>query len=197
VRPLSFFAGVVAMFNQTFLSVMEEDSVEVCIDIEGELAITVTLNAVFQDGSASAPADYMSTEQAFSFSGMLPNGQCLMVMVAQDDFLEQDEVFMISLSSPNDVVDIVNGIVEVTILDGSELTVGFVSVEDEVLEGETLMSCVRIVNGRLADNFSLLLNIVAALGEGMYVCLQLYTTSCIGGLNYPILHNRFDIRYHW
>ena len=157
------------MFNQMSFSVLENDlsPLQVCVQVQGDLAIPVAISVESQEGTAIAPEDFAGADQNFVFNGLSPvEPQCFMVNIVDEDLLELDEDFALTLSSPNEIVDIVNGVASVTIQDSSELTIGFESVEDDVTEGGMVMVCVSIGSGRLAEQVSVPVSITPLSGEG-------------------------------
>ena len=71
-----------------------------------------------------------------------------------------------NLTSPDAVVEIVVASAEVTIRDSSVLDVGFANATGRVVEGDSLMACVKILSGRLAEDFLLPLSIQVVAGQG-------------------------------
>ena len=165
------------MFNQMSFSVLENDlsPLQVCVQVQGDLAIPVAISMKSREGTATAPEDFAGADQNFVFIGLSPVEQCFMVNIVDEDLLELDEVFALTLSGPDDVVDIVNGVANVTIHDSSELTIGFESVEDDVTEGGMVMVCVSIGSGRLAEQVSVSVSItpLSGQGEAMVTCMTI------------------------
>ena len=161
-----FPAGVMVAFSQTTLTVMETTPpVTMCVQLTGELEIAITAAVSFEDNSATSD-DHGNTNITFTFTSGSSDPQCLQLTLIEDGLLENEELFTISLSSPDIEVDVVNGSVVVTLQDSSELSVGFQSAPDVITEGEVLMACVNISSGQLAGSFSLALRVEVSTGQG-------------------------------
>lgn len=145
----------------------ESDSAppDVCVQLLGTLAISVTISIQVLEGSATLQ-DFTIRDTNFTSDADSPNPQCFQLGINEDGLLEDDEVFSVMLSSPDDVVDIDIGSLEVTVQDSSELEVGFVSPNDSVAEGGMFMACVEIVSGQLAQLFVLPLSVQPVDGQG-------------------------------
>lgn len=148
-----------------------EDSVAplvVCIELQGSLEVSVLVDIEFQTDTATSQ-DFTNSDSVngFTFNAGSENSRCFQVIIEEDELLENEEFFRIILSSPDEEVDIEDGIVEVTILDTSELVVGFESTSDSISEGGSLSICIRIFSGRLADEFVLPLKVDLSSGQGI------------------------------
>lgn len=143
----------------------------VCIVLQGSLGIPVSVNVDFLEGSATFQ-DFSNRDTSLTFEAGSVGPQCIELDILVDGLLENEEQFSISLSSPNEVVDIVNGSLQVTVQDSTELEVGFVSPDGTVTEGETFMACVRIVSGQLAEQFVLPLSVEVSEGQGKLLFKQ-------------------------
>ena len=154
-------------FSQSALSVSESDSAppDVCVQLLGTLERSVSVSIQVMQESATLQ-DFTIRDTTFTFDAESPNPQCFQLGVSEDGLLEDDELFSMLLSSPDDVVDIGIGTLEVTILDSSELVTGFVSPTDSVTEGGLFMACVEIVSGELAQLFALPLSVQPTDGQG-------------------------------
>lgn len=161
------FAGVLAVFTQTSYTVMESDTTqaEVSLEVRGGIARPVTMNVNFLGQTATQLEDFSNTNETLIFTEGSLNQVSFLVSIVQEDLLENDESFIITLTSTDNAVDIVNGTVEVTILDTSVLSVGFQNTEDLVTEGETLLACVQVFSGRLAEEISLPLTVSSLSGN--------------------------------
>ena len=161
------FPGVQVTFSQSALSVSESDSAppDVCIQLLGTLERSVSVSIQVMQESATLQ-DFTIRDTTFTFDAESPNPQCFQLGVSEDGLLEDDELFSMLLSSPDDVVDIGIGTLEVTILDLSELVTGFVSPTDSVSEGGVFMACVEIVSGELAQLFVLPMSVQPTDGQG-------------------------------
>ncbi len=160
------------MFAQTSYTVLENAATpsEVCVELQGELDIPVTMNVGFQEETATSD-DFSNIDLTYTFIGRSPNAQCFQLIINEEDILENDEIFTLSLTSSDDFVDILNENVEVHIQDTSEILVGFESDAYTVTEGNTLSACARIFSGRLAEQLSLPLTISSVSGQGKEVCV--------------------------
>ena len=161
------------IFYLTSYTVLEIaiEPVEYCLELYGvlDLEIPVAVNVSFLEGSATS-SDFSNTDITYTFSPIFhltfSGGQCFPLNITEDNVLEDDEVFIISLSSPNQNVDFTNGSVEVTIQDSSVLYLGFENASYVVTEGHNITICVEIFYGSLAEQFTLPLNISPLSGEG-------------------------------
>ena len=158
------------MFTQGAYTILEgmadSNNDMVCVQLDGELARSVEVDVHFEEGSATM-GDFSNSDLTFTFSQSAVM-QCFLLQTSADGLFETDETFRISLSSPSDVIEVSNGVVDVTIQDSSELTVGFVMSAYDVMEGDTLMVCVLVLSGGLADDVSLMVNVVIEDQEGIY-----------------------------
>ena len=156
------------MFEQVSYTVAETGGspVEACVQLQGQLAIPVTVNVVFQEGTATS-ADYSNTDLSYTFSNDSDTSQCFVLLIIDDGLLEDNESFNVSLSSQQDVVTLVNSTTEVVVQDTSVLTVGFESAAYTITEGGSTLVCARIFNGSLAEQFVLPLSIISASEQGM------------------------------
>ena len=84
---------------------------------EGEaLTFTVTLRSAvqggltvtpsFDDGTAAEVADYISNQSELRFDGMIGEQQVIVVQAAEDEVIEGDETFTVSLESSNAPVEV-------------------------------------------------------------------------------------------
>ena len=153
--------GVEVGFNESTYTVTEGTltPTQVCVELTGELGISVTINVDFTEDTASSQ-DFSHTDLTLTFDGSTSSSQCFELNITIDTLLEEDETFNIQLSSPDDVVDIVGETSTVTILDSTELLVGFVTPNRTVAEGGTFLACVMIFSGQLAPGFTLPLRVV-------------------------------------
>lgn len=138
-----------------------------CVQLTGQLEIPITAAISFEENTATSQ-DHSNTNRNLTFDSGSSNPQCFLLVIVDDGLLESEEVFGITLSSPDSEVDIVNGSALVTILDSSELTVGFTSATGTVTEGEVFLACVDITAGQLAELFSLVLLVEASTGQGIH-----------------------------
>ena len=129
----------------------------------------VTINTSFSEGTATS-ADYSNTDTSVTFSGGSSNTQCQVLSIVEDELLENDEVFTITLSSTDSAVYFGNATTIVTIQDSTQLLVGFVNTTGSVTEGGSYSACVSIFSGQLSNEVALTLNVQAASGQGM--CLH-------------------------
>lgn len=164
----SFLPAVQVRFAGSTFTVTEGslELTEVCVELQGDLGISITVNINFAEDTASFQ-DFTNMNTNFTFSSTSSNPQCLELDIISDDLLESEERFNIELSSPDSgVVEIVGGNAEVIVLDSSELVVGFVSPNGTVTEGGMFSACVRIFSGGLAEQFILPLTIEVSAGQG-------------------------------
>ena len=164
------FTGVQALFTQAMYREMEDSVVPllVCVELQGSLEVSVQVDIEFQTDTATSQ-DFTNVDNitGFIFNAGSVNSQCFQVIIEEDELLENEEFFQISLSSPDEEVDIHDGVVEVTILDTSELFIGFESTADSISEGGSLSICIRIFSGRLANGFVLPLKVDLPSGQGI------------------------------
>ena len=156
------------MLSETSYTVSEGNpaQTEVCVQLIGELAIEVSATLTFSEDTATLD-DYSNTDTIFTFDSGSVSLQCLQLDITVDDLLENDERFDITLSSPDDAVDVLITDAEVTIKDASVLEVGFVSADGNIPEGETHLACVGIFVGALTEEFVVNFNVEVLTGGGM------------------------------
>ena len=156
------------MLSETSYTVSEGNpaQTEVCVQLIGELAIEVFATLTFSEDTATLD-DYSNTDTIFTFDSGSVSPQCLQLDITVDDLLENDEKFDVTLSSPDDAVDVLVADAEVTIQDASVLEVGFVSADGNVTEGGTYLACVGIFAGTLDEGFVFNFNVEVLAGGGM------------------------------
>lgn len=178
------------MLAQTVYMVAETNQLpaDVCIELLGELAVPVSVAISFIEESATFE-DFHNTDLSFTFDATSSASQCFQLDIAEDDLLESDETFSISLSTRDPVVEILMATAAVTIQDTSMLDVGFESLNGSVTEGDTFLACVRIISGRLAEQFLLPLSVqVLTGGEGNRIYwVVLYTNALPPEIGGPLL----------
>lgn len=157
------------MFTQEMYTILENSadpmSDNVCVQLNGDLGISIDVDIRFEEDTATS-VDFSNTDLTFTFSDMSETRQCFLLQTASDNLFENDEIFHILLSSASDVVDVVDGSIDVTIQDTSELTVGFEMPAYDIIEGEALLACVVIAGGGLAEDVSLTVNVVPTEAQG-------------------------------
>ncbi len=152
------------MFAQATYTIFEGDpeEINVCVELIGELGREITVDIDFEEDTATFE-DFSNRDQTITFNNVRSiTVQCLQLQTIQDDLYEDNEVFHISLSSPDNVVDVLNSNVEVTIEDSSELVIGFENSAYTVTEGATLEACVMIFSGSLAQQVSFSVNVMSS-----------------------------------
>jgi hypothetical protein len=163
-------------------TIMENDPTptSLCVELSGELEIFVIASLSFIENTANN-GDYANMNLTITFDSASSDSRCFPLVISEDGLLENDELFSISLSSADSKVDVENGSAQVTVLDSSELEVGFESALGIVTEGEVFMACVNITAGQLAEQFTLILSVQSLSGQGMYVSISAcpYISACI------------------
>lgn len=156
------------MFSQQIFTILENSpdptNDMVCVELIGELDVSIDVSVRFEEDSATTE-DFSNTDRIFTFDSGSERSQCFPLETIEDSLFENDEVYRISLSSASDVVDVISNTVEVTIQDSSELIVGFEMSGYNVTEGDTLLACVRILSGGLAEQVALTLNVMPSGGQ--------------------------------
>ena len=168
------------LFSRTTYREMEDSAapLEVCVELQGSLEVSVLIDIEFQtDTATSQDFTNFNSVTGFTFNAGSVTTQCLQLVIEEDGVLENEEVFRIILSSPDEEVDIEDGVVEVTILDTSELIVGFESTSEAITEGGSLSICISIFSGRLANEFVLPLVIDIASGQGIVCFMHNYNIA--------------------
>ena len=167
MHAIIILSGVQVSFRERTITLIENGpSMDLCVELQGLLGRTIAVNIEFLEQSASFQ-DFTNRDTTINFNAGDIALICIQLGASMDDILENDEVFSARLSSLDNSVDIVNGSIEVTIRDSSEVVVGFDSPSESVVEGSTFSVCVRIFSGRLAEQIELPLIIVPEDGAGM------------------------------
>jgi hypothetical protein len=138
---------------------------DVCVLLEGSLGISVSVSIQIEEGTATFE-DFTNRDSALTFSADSGNLQCFELNISEDEFLENPEQFGIELFSPDDMVDVVNGSLAVTVEDSSEVVLGFANVTGSITEGGIFMACAQVFSGELAEQVVLTLNVQPSEGQG-------------------------------
>jgi hypothetical protein len=155
------------MLSETTYEVIEGNPLQtaVCVELIGELDIVISVALTFTEDTATTE-DFMNINMTLLFSSISSPLQCITLNITEDDMLENEEEFIVTLSSLSKVVDVLVSSAEVVILDTSVLVAGFESSSDNVTEGETYLACMRISSGSLAEDFVLTFEIQILMGGG-------------------------------
>ena len=157
-----FIAGVQIMFSAPTLTVSEDSNQPtLCVQHMAIVERQFSVSVAFEDVTTSLE-DFNHTSLEIVFDADSENIQHFQ-LISIDDLLEVDEVFRALLSTADEDVDIVNGILLVTITDSSALEVGFTNSTFTVEEGDSVSVCVAIFSGHLAQGVQLPLIIVPSI----------------------------------
>ena len=132
-----------------------------------ERPVTFSIRTV--EESASEISDYVPTQANLAFSSP-PFRECVNISVGMDEVVEDSEIFLVILESNDSAVDIQIPSTTVSIVDSSQVEVGFVGGLFEVSEGGNESVCVMTLDS-IDRNISITLNVNGS--EGMYVGLSL------------------------
>ncbi len=156
-------------------TVVESDSVQICLQLQGSSRRNVLVNVDFEDLNTSS-ADYTNTAMTIVFASGSQN-QCFNLVTNTDDIFENDETLSIILRTTDSGVNIGADTSLVTISDSSIISVGFTTVSQAAVEGENVTVCIDIVSGRLAEQVTLSLSV--SISEGQSKLRNTVETSLI------------------
>ena len=162
------------MFQELTLTVFESSnqSTMLCVQHQAVLERQFSLNISFEDISTTIQ-DFVHTISVIEFNSESENTLCTPLTINTDDLLEIDEEFVAVLSTTDQDIDIVNGTVQMTIVDSSTLEVGFTNVSHTVTEGEVFLVCVAIFSGSLTQEVLVPLLVVTQDAQGIMILIWL------------------------
>jgi hypothetical protein len=145
--------------ERTSTTVSEDDgTVEVCASVQGPVELQRSVRVVLSTlpGSALAGLDYTSVVETLMFDATNTR-RCLDVPITDDDVLENDEDFLVELTTPEPDVNLMPDIGVITIEDTSEIVIGFEETIYRVNESAgTQLVCVALIRGNIAKQVDVL-----------------------------------------
>jgi hypothetical protein len=107
-----------------------------------EIAFTVRLST--NSGTAQESTDYRSIESTDLVFAVATNQVCTEIIIFDDEILENDETFTISMESLSESVLVLTNSSTVTITDNNVVTVNWDEPDYSVLEGDVLSICASV-----------------------------------------------------
>lgn len=97
----------VSLVQAVYITEEADLSVEVCVSLTGGLEREAVVSISTEDSTAMAEADYVSLSSIVTFiPGDLSQVGCMAVAVNQDQTLENNETFLVVISSSDPGIDI-------------------------------------------------------------------------------------------
>lgn len=176
--------GVAVMSSN--LIYINEDNIDqplFCVQHQAILEREFVVDISFEDISTTSD-DFSNTDMEFIFNSISDNPQCFQFMINTDNVLENNEEFMVVLSTTDENIDIDNRNTRVTILDSSQVVLGFTNTFITVNEGDNFSTCVAIFSGELSQNVQLPLFVVPMNQQGMLIVCTSHISTVFCLLNF-------------
>ena len=120
-----------------------EAAVEVCVIVNGVIDITVAIDLTLTAGGTASPTDFTFIPATLTFTPISGTSLCHSVAVAVDSIIEDDETFLLAISTemniPGVVLSPINAVV--TIEDSTQTNVTLVDSIINLDEGESGSLC--------------------------------------------------------
>ena len=127
-----------------------DDSLSVCVRADGTLLRDIEIGIVATTLTAQNGLDFLFTDSILIFSSNTSQS-CVVLELFQDDIVEDDERFMITLSDAIDVTDIPSPNEIVIIEDASTVALEHVRDIYNITESETAEVCVFLRGETVRD----------------------------------------------